>query len=84
MSTPTPATVTPTPEPKLGAAACPRCGCWMTNQLVNHMNKLYGEHCLNCGRFTAQSADTNVDDVPKDKRCTAGNTTHTHAPAPIA
>lgn len=85
MSTPTPATTTPTPEPALGSAACPRCGCWMTTQAVNLNNKLSPNFCMNCGRFSVQPSDLNVDGLPEDKRCTKGNTVHTHdEPAPTA
>lgn len=75
--------VEPTTPPALGAAACPRCNCWLTRSFARKDGtaKPHTEHCVLCGRYNETPAGEGLDGWPEDKRCTAGNTMHTHTPA---
>ncbi len=80
MPLPSKLPVEPSTKPVLGAAACPRCNCWLITSFARQDGtaKPHTEHCVLCGRYTELPAGEGLEGWPENKNCTFGNTMHTH------
>lgn len=63
---------------------CPRCGCFMAEHFECNCGAMHGDHCLNCGRYTAPTLTRDQYVSEEDKAyvtpCTLGPVEHMHAP----
>lgn len=70
-------------EPFINKEDCPRCGCFMAQPFSCNCGAVHGDHCLNCGRYTAPTLKRNEYVSEEDKAyvtpCTLGTVEHEHS-----
>ncbi len=67
------------PGVKIGAAPCPRCGCYLINHFECGCGTVHDDCCVNCGRWVSLAQTEHVELSGIDARCTVGPVIHEHS-----
>jgi len=62
----------------ISKVACPRCGCYLTQNFACNCGAMHGDTCVNCGRFTDLGPTEYLEMSQADAPCSYGPVAHVH------